>query len=140
MVGRLVSVWMASLTTPGWPEFAAAGVTAGVCVPIAARARRALDTRPAVRPAWLRGRWRLPGAVLRDTVAVWLAAARRLRGAPVRGEMRELPFGGDRSAARQAVAVLSLRRPHRLHSGHVGDYAAALVVGAAAFTGAMVLA
>jgi multicomponent Na+:H+ antiporter subunit D len=34
----------------------------------------------------------------------------------------------------------SLRWLHRLHSGHVGDYAAALVVGAAAFTGAMVLA
>jgi multisubunit Na+/H+ antiporter MnhE subunit len=103
----LVSVWMASLTTPSWPEFVAAGVTAGVCVPVAARARRVLDARPAVRPAWLRGLWRLPGAVPRETVTVWQAAARRLR-APVRGELRELPLGGDRSTARQAVAVLLL--------------------------------
>lgn len=104
----LVAVWMASLTTPSWPEFVAAGVTAGVCVPVAARARRVLDVRPAVRLAWLRGLWRLPGAVLWETLAVWLAAAHTVRGAPVRGELRELPLRGDRSAGRQAVAVLLL--------------------------------
>lgn len=101
--GVLVLVWVASLTTVTWQEIAVAAVVAVPCAIMARRAGRVVSVRWHVRCGWLRGLWRLPVAVLGETLTVWRAAAHRRSG-----ELRELRLGHERSRARQAIAVLLL--------------------------------
>jgi multisubunit Na+/H+ antiporter MnhE subunit len=96
----LVLVWVASLTVLTWQEFAVAAAVAIPVATVATMARRALAGRWRIRATWLRPLWRLPGAVLTETVTVWRAAFRRMPG-----RMRELRLGEERSQARQAIAV-----------------------------------
>ncbi|WP_067903870.1 Na+/H+ antiporter subunit E [Nocardia vaccinii] len=102
-----VVIWQTTVTTPGWQEWAAAGILA---IPVAACAR------PARRAA--RGTWRLPAgsartagrlipAIIGDSAgALWLAVSRRGSG----GEFTDLPLPFERSPAlrggREAVATV----------------------------------
>jgi multisubunit Na+/H+ antiporter MnhE subunit len=97
----LVLVWVASLTTVSVAELAVAAGSAAVCVLVARVARRVLGV-------WLREAWRLPWVVLTDTVAVWGTAWRGMRKRTLGDHVREVPLGGGRSRARQAVAIMLL--------------------------------
>lgn len=104
----LVLVWVASLTTVSVPELAVAAASAVSCVLVALAARRVLGIRARLRARWLRGAWRLPWVVVTDTVSVWRTALRGMRKRPIGDHVRELPLGGERTRARQAVAIMLL--------------------------------
>jgi multisubunit Na+/H+ antiporter MnhE subunit len=104
----LVLVWVASLTTVSVAELAVAAGAAAVCVLVARVARRVLGVQTRLRARWLREAWRLPWVVLTDTVAVWRAALRGMRKQALDDNVREVPLGGERSRARQAVAIMLL--------------------------------
>ncbi len=99
----LVLVWVASLSTVSVQELLVAVIVAVPCAMTATRAHRVLASNWRLRPSWLRGLLRLPGAVVADTFVVWRAALRHSGGTT-----REVRLGNQKSGARQAVGVMLL--------------------------------
>ena len=105
----LVALWLAFVGTLATAEVVLGLVAAAVAATAAdlVRAQDLVRFRMEVR--WLRGLGGIPWQVLRDT---WLLAAalwRHLRGRPVRGVFRVVPFPTEqddaRAAARRALAT-----------------------------------
>ena len=128
----LVVLWLAFVDT-----FAAAEVVLGLlAAAVAATAADLVRSQDLVRfrmdPRWLRGLGALPWQVARDT---WLLAAAlwgQLRGRPVQGRFRVVPFPRERddarSAARRAlVAGVVSVAPNTYVVGIEGDEGVALV-------------
>jgi hypothetical protein len=124
-----VGIWQATVTTPSWQEWAAAGLFA---VPVAACARP-------VRHA-ARGAWRVPADSARMSVhlvpaivadcagALWLAGRRRGAG----GEFTYLPLPFERSEARRAgrevlATILTCATPAALVVGYEPGHQSLLV-------------
>ena len=105
----LLALWLAFVGTLATAEVVLGLVAAAVAATAAdlVRAQDLVRFRMEVR--WLRGLGGIPWQVLRDT---WLLAAalwRHLRGRPVRGVFRVVPFPTEpddaRAAARRALAT-----------------------------------
>jgi multisubunit Na+/H+ antiporter MnhE subunit len=128
----LVVLWLAFVDT-----LAAAEVVLGLlAAAVAATAAEVVRDQDLVRfrlePRWLRGLGRLPWQVLRDTWLLAEALWGQLRGRPVRGVFRVVPFPAEqddaRSAARRALVtgVVSLA-PNTYVVGIEGDEGVVLV-------------
>jgi multisubunit Na+/H+ antiporter MnhE subunit len=128
----LVVLWLAFVDT-----FAAAEVVLGlIAAAVATTAAELVRDQDLVRfrmePRWLRGLGSLPWQVLRDTWLLAVALWGRLRGRPVRGVFRVVPFPVERddarSAARRALVtgVVSLA-PNTYVVGIEGDEGMMLV-------------
>jgi multisubunit Na+/H+ antiporter MnhE subunit len=106
----LVLVWIATLATVTVQELVVAGVLAVPCAYLARLGRQAVGVSWPMRASWLRWLLRVPWAVLHDTVAVALLAARPDR--PQDDRFREIPLsdqdGPSTGAAREAAATLVL--------------------------------
>jgi multisubunit Na+/H+ antiporter MnhE subunit len=110
----LVVLWLLFVDTFALQELIL-GLLAAAVAATAADLVRAQDlVRFRMDPSWLRDLWQVPGQVLGDS---WLLATvlwRHLRGRPVAGVFRALPFPQERddavSAARRALvtSVVSL--------------------------------
>ena len=105
----LMVLWLAFVDT-----FATAEVVLGlVAAAVAATAAEVVRSQDLVRfrmePRWLRDIHRLPWQVLRDCWVLAVALWRHLRGHPVRGVFRVVPFPSEaddaRSAGRRALAT-----------------------------------
>jgi multisubunit Na+/H+ antiporter MnhE subunit len=128
----LVVLWLAFVGT-----LAAAEVVLGlVAAAVAATAAEVVRDQDLVRfrlePRWLRGLGRLPCQVLRDSWLLAVVLWGQLRGRPVRGVFRVVPFPAERddarSAARRALVtgVVSLA-PNTYVVGIEGDEGMMLV-------------
>jgi multisubunit Na+/H+ antiporter MnhE subunit len=128
----LVVLWLAFVDT-----FAVAEVVLGLlAAAVAATAAELVRSQELVRfrmdPRWLRGLGSLPWQVLRDSWLLVVALWGQLRGRPVRGVFRVVPFPAEqddaRSAARRALVTgfVSLA-PNTYVVGIEGDQGAMLV-------------
>ena len=99
----LVVLWLAFVDT-----FAVAEVVLGLlAAAVAATAADLVRSQDLVRfrmdPRWLRGLGALPWQVARDTWLLAVALWGQLRGRPVRGRFRVVPFPRERDDARSAA-------------------------------------
>jgi multisubunit Na+/H+ antiporter MnhE subunit len=108
----LVILWLAFVNTLAVAEVAVGLVAAAVAATAADLVRSQDLVRFRMDPRWLRGLHRLPWQVLRESWLLAVALWRHLRGRPVRGVFRVLPFptGGDdaHAAGRRALVTGAL--------------------------------
>jgi multisubunit Na+/H+ antiporter MnhE subunit len=128
----LVVLWLAFVDTLATAEVLL-GLVAAAVAATAAELVRAQDlVRFRLEWSWLRGLWRLPWQVLGDSWALAVVLWWRLRGRPVKGALRVVPFPVEaddaRSAGRRALvtAVVSLT-PNTYVVGIEGDEGFALL-------------
>jgi multisubunit Na+/H+ antiporter MnhE subunit len=128
----LVVLWLAFVDTLAAAEVVLGLVAAAVAATAAEVVRDQELVRFRLEPRWLRGLGRLPWQVLRDSWLLAEALWGQLRGRPVRGVFRVVPFPVEqddaRSAARRALVtgVVSLA-PNTYVVGIEGEEGVVLV-------------
>jgi multisubunit Na+/H+ antiporter MnhE subunit len=128
----LVVLWLAFVDTLATAEVVLGLVAAAVAATAADLVRAQDLVRFRVEWSWLRDLWRLPRQVLGDSWALAVVLWRRLRGRPVTGTLRTVPFPVEqddaRSAGRRALVtgIVSLA-PNTYVVGIEGDEGFALL-------------
>ena len=105
----LMALWLAFVGTLAAEEVLLGLVAAAVAATAADLVRAQDLVRFRMEARWLRGLGGIPWEVLRDTWLLAVALWRHLRGRPVRGAFRVVPFPTEqddaRAAARRALAT-----------------------------------
>jgi multisubunit Na+/H+ antiporter MnhE subunit len=128
----LVLLWLAFVDTLATAEVVLGLVAAAVAATAADLVRAQDLVRFRLEWSWLRDLWRLPRQVLGDSWALAVVLWRQLRGRPVTGSLRTVPFPVEqddaRSAGRRALVtgIVSLA-PNTYVVGIEGDEGFALL-------------
>jgi multisubunit Na+/H+ antiporter MnhE subunit len=128
----LVVLWLAFVDTLATVEVVLGLVAAAVAATAAELVRDQDLVRFRLEWSWLRDLYRLPGQVLGDSWALAVVLWRQLRGRPVTGVLRTIPFPVERddarSAARRALVTGAVSlTPNTYVVGIEGDEGFALV-------------